>query len=143
MKGVLILDYSIPNPSLWKPLVVRELVFKPMRSRGPGGQHVNRTESAVQIVWPLEASLVFDEAQKSVLRQKLASMMNIEGEIYFRVESERSLLFNKEAGIKKVLMLIEKAFFRPKKRFKTKPSRSSVEKRINAKSIRGDVHRLP
>lgn len=136
------LDYQIPNPQIWKPLVVRELEFKTMRSRGPGGQHVNRTESAIQVIWPLERSEIFNPEQKAILRLRLNSMLNVSGELYLRIESERSLLMNKEEGIKKILNLIEKSFFKPKKRHKTKPSRSSVHKRIKTKTIRSEVKKM-
>lgn len=136
------LDYNIPDPATWKPLLVRELEFKPIRSRGPGGQHVNRTQSAVQVLWCLSTTQIFDEAQKAILNQRLSSVLNSEGDMYLRVETERSLLFNKETAIKKVLTLVEKAFLKTKKRFKTRPTRSSVRKRVEAKSIRAETKKL-
>ncbi len=131
-----------PNPEFWKPLVIRELRLKPMRSRGPGGQHVNRTESAVLIQWDLESSSAFDSEQKQVLRSKVKSYLTLDGVVLMRVESERSLLLNKEIGTQKLLSLIEKSFEIPKKRIKTRPTRGSIERRIEGKSRRSETKKM-
>lgn len=131
-----------PNPEFWRPIVIRELSLKPMRSRGPGGQHVNRTESAVLIQWDLENSSAFDSEQKQVLRSKVKPYLTLDGVVFMRVESERSLLLNKENGIQKLLSLIEKSFEIPKKRIKTRPTRGSIERRIEGKSRRSETKKM-
>lgn len=136
------MEFKKPDPTFWKPLVVRELQMRASRSRGPGGQHVNRTESAVQVVWDLENSNIFEPNQKHRIRVKLASYLTLSGEIQLRVESERSLLRNKEIAIEKLLALIEKSFEVPKKRFKTRPTRSSVERRIEGKGHRSQIKKM-
>ncbi len=113
-----------------------------MRSRGPGGQHVNRTESAVLIQWDLESSSAFDSEQKQVLRSKVKSYLTLDGVVLMRVESERSLLLNKEIGTQKLLSLIEKSFEIPKKRIKTRPTRGSIERRIEGKSRRSETKKM-
>lgn len=116
--------------------------MKTSRSRGPGGQHVNRTESAVQVVWDLEKSCAFENSQKQQIRLKMASYLTLNGEIQLRVETERSLLRNKEIAIEKLLLLIDKSFDIPKKRFKTRPTRSSVQRRIEGKGHRSQIKKM-
>jgi ribosome-associated protein len=136
------MEFRKPDPSFWKPIVLRELQMKTSRSRGPGGQHVNRTESAVQVVWDLEKSCAFENSQKQQIRLKMASYLTLNGEIQLRVETERSLLRNKEIAIEKLLLLIDKSFDIPKKRFKTRPTRSSVQRRIEGKGHRSQIKKM-
>jgi ribosome-associated protein len=136
------MEFKKPDSTFWKARVLRELQMKALRSRGPGGQHVNRTESAVQVVWDLENSTAFEQDQKCQIRLKMASYLTLKGEIQLRVESERSLLRNKEIAIEKLLELIERSFEVPKKRFKTRPTRSSIERRIKGKGHRSQIKKM-
>lgn len=114
-----------------------EFNFEFARSGGPGGQHVNKTNSAAILRWNVDATLVFSEDQKIKLRNKLK--LNQEGEIIIRSEEYRDQEKNKKRCLEKLDFLIEKSLFVHKKRKPTKPSRSQKEKRIKTKKIRSEV----
>lgn len=120
----------------------REVIFKAVRSRGPGGQNVNKVSSAAQINWDLEHSLLFTPEQKGRLRLKLAPLMTNEGYIQFRSDEFRDLERNKQRCLEKLSELVRAALFVPKKRKATKPTRSSQKKRVEQKSHRGEIKKL-
>lgn len=117
-----------------------ELHFEAVRSRGPGGQNVNKTNSAAILRWNLRASGLPD-ATKSRLFEKLANKLTEEGDVLVRSDEHRDLEQNKKACLEKLSALIEKALFVPKKRVKTKPTYSSVRKRLDTKRKRSDRKR--
>ncbi len=116
----------------------KDVSFKAMKSRGPGGQNVNKVNSAALMLWRFEESSLTDE-KKEALRTKLPDLINKSGEIYIRSDEFRDLERNKKRCLEKLKILIKKAFFKPKTRRKTRPSRSSVNKRLNSKKLKGEV----
>ena len=120
----------------------REVIFKAVRSRGPGGQNVNKVSSAAQVNWDMEHSLLFTPEQKERLRAKLAPLMTNEGYIQFRADEFRDLERNKQRCLEKLAELVRAALFVPKKRRPTKPTRSSQKKRVEQKSHRGEIKKL-
>lgn len=126
----------------WKVKIENEVEYQSKRSRGPGGQHVNRTESAVQLRWDFRNSLVFNEDERFRIFQKLKNRINSEGVFYLTVESERSLFENKRKAFQLFLQFLSESLIIPKTRIKTKPKRSSVEKRLNTKDRRGEIKKL-
>ena len=116
-----------------------ELEFSVSRSSGAGGQHVNKTNSAVQLRFSVIKSLVLNQDQKNLILNKLKSRI-IQGEyLLIRSEDQRDQKSNKETAYKLLNKLIEKALIIPKKRIPTKVKRSAVEKRIETKKFRSDV----
>ena len=116
----------------------KDLTFKASRSRGPGGQNVNKVNSAALMVWSFETANIPEET-KEILRLKLADTINKSGEVYVRSDEFRDLERNKERCIQKLELLIKKALFKPKPRKKTRPTFSSVNKRITTKKNRGET----
>lgn len=114
-----------------------ELHFEFARSGGPGGQHVNKTNSAAILRWNVFATWTFSEDQKARLYKKLK--INQEGEVVIRSEEYRDQEKNKKRCLEKLDEAIDKALFVPKKRKATKPSRAQKEKRIKAKKLRSNV----
>jgi len=114
-----------------------ELDFEAMRSRGPGGQHVNRTNSAIVLRWRPGESAGFTEQERWVLLQRLP--LTDAKEVLIRSEEYRSQDQNKSACIEKLEVMLERAFFVPKKRYKTRPTRSSQRKRVDQKNHRGEI----
>lgn len=114
-----------------------ELYFEFARSGGPGGQHVNKTNSAAVLRWNVDATLAFSEDQKIKLQEKLK--LTNTGELIVRSEESRDQEKNKKKCLEKLDSILEKALFVHKKRKATKPSRSQKEKRIKTKKIRSDV----
>lgn len=116
-----------------------ELEITATRSSGAGGQHVNKTNSAVQLRFSISASLVLNEAQKERIRKKLAHRLIQGDEILVRSEEERDQKRNKETAYENLNRLIASALFEPKKRIATKPKRSSIQKRLTSKKSRGEI----
>lgn len=115
--------------------IVSACRFETSRSSGPGGQHVNKTESKVQLYLKIDAVTVLSEEQKNLLRQRYANKINEAGELYLQSSVSRSQNQNKEMVLLKLRQLIETILIPPKKRVKTKPSRSSIESRLTQKKL--------
>jgi len=116
-----------------KEALLRELEFQFALSGGPGGQHVNKTETKVILIWDLLKSGVFSASQKDHLQQRLASKINSEGLLKLNVSKTRSQHQNKKIAILNFEDLVKKALQKKKKRIKTKPSRSAKLKRLQKK----------
>ncbi len=123
-------------------LILKELWFEFTRSRGPGGQHVNKTNSAAILNWHVESSAAYNDEQKQIILIKLTNHINNEGFLHLRSDMFRDQDQNKKACLEKLRDLLKQAFFKPKKRIKTKPSRSAVRKRIDTKKIKGETKKL-
>ena len=113
--------------------LLSELKFKATRSSGPGGQHVNKTSTRVELTWSLENSKVFSEEEKVRLREKLEHRLTTEGLLKLASEHTRSQHRNKEDVIKRFLALLEVGLQKPKIRKKTKPSKVAHLKRLKNK----------
>lgn len=118
--------------------LLNELSFKATRSSGPGGQHVNKTSTRVELSWSLEQSKVLTDEQKALLQDKLQNRISKEGILLLASQNSRSQHKNKEDVIKRFLNLIEKSLQRPKKRKKTKPSKASKIKRLSNKKAHSE-----
>ena len=78
--------------------LISELSFKAIRSSGPGGQHVNKTASKVEVSFNLEISEALSETEKERLRNKLSSKISSEGIIMLQCGETRSQHRNTHAG---------------------------------------------
>lgn len=116
-----------------------ELDFSYARSRGPGGQNVNKTNSAAILRWNLANTQAFSEEVKQRLLLKLATQLTAEGDILIRSEEERDQDQNRSNCIRKLQALLKKALFVPKKRVATKPTRGSVRRRLDSKKQAGEI----
>lgn len=115
--------------------LLKETTILTSRASGPGGQHVNRTESKVELHWNPEESQVLDDAQKALLRKRLGGRLTSEGLLIMTSQATRSQLKNREIVQQRFLDLVQKMLQPPKKRIRTKPGKAAVEKRLKQKKI--------
>ena len=112
-----------------------EFQFSASRSGGPGGQNVNKVSTKVELRFDIHGSLLLSEDEKALLISKLVNKINSIGELIIVSQSERSQLKNREKTVEKFYILLEKAFTPAKKRKKSKPTQTSIEKRLKTKQI--------
>ena len=113
--------------------LIKEFTFKAIRSSGPGGQHVNKTSSKMVVSFHINDSNGLDEDEKERLSIKLVSRISSEGVLKLSCSDTRSQHQNKILVIDRLLNLIQLNLKKKTPRKKTKPSRSSIEKRIQGK----------
>jgi len=116
-----------------------EFIFQATRSSGPGGQNVNKVSSKVELRFNYLNSAWLNEEEKALIASKLVNKINNLGEIVLTAQTDRSQLKNKEIVIEKFYSLLERVLTPQKKRFKTKPTRSSIEKRLESKRVRAVI----
>ena len=117
----------------------REVEFRTSRSSGPGGQHVNKTESRVELLWSPQESNCLTEEQKMLLASRLRSRITDEGVLILASEKYRSQHRNKADVTERFLDLVTSSLVPVKKRKLSRPTRTSVEKRIRNKKLRGEI----
>lgn len=116
-----------------KERLISELAFSSTRSGGPGGQHVNKVSTKIELRFRITDSAVLTVEQKSLLFKKLSKKLTLEGELLITSQNTRSQLKNKEDAIAKFLEVLEKALKPRKRRIPTRPSGISIKKRIDDK----------
>lgn len=123
---------SIPDTSI---------EFYPIRSRGPGGQNVNKVSSGVHIRFDIHASDLSDE-----IKAKLLSLndkrITRQGIIVIKAMTYRSAAKNREDGLERLAELIRRAVQPVKKRKPTRPTRASKNRRLDSKNKRSRVKAL-
>jgi ribosome-associated protein len=116
-----------------------EAIFKAVRSRGPGGQNVNKVSSAAVMYWNFMGSRLLNAEQKGRVYEKLEAITNSEVQLYVRSDEFRDLEQNKSRCVEKLAKLVEQARHVPKKRKATKPTKGSKVRRRESKSRRGEI----
>ncbi len=114
-------------------IILRELQFKAVRSSGPGGQHVNKTSSKVEVMFDLFSSEGLTASEKETLKAKLSNRISSQGLLTLQSSESRSQHRNKRLVIERLMTLLEENLKRQKPRIKSKPSKASIEKRLQQK----------
>ncbi len=120
------------------PVIESELVFRTSRSSGSGGQHVNKTETKVELIFEPGVSAGLDDEEKKMVLEVLALRINKNGCITMRSQAAKSQLTNKELVIQRLHDLLVKSLQPVKKRKPTKPSKASKEQRLTTKKRVGE-----
>ncbi|MCB0456367.1 MAG: alternative ribosome rescue aminoacyl-tRNA hydrolase ArfB [Flavobacteriaceae bacterium] len=113
--------------------ILSEVTFKAIKSSGPGGQHVNKTASKVEISFNVLTSEGLSENEKELLQKRLDSKLSLEGILVLQCGETRSQFRNKKLIIDRLVALVTKNVKVKKVRKSTKPSKSVIEKRLKTK----------
>ena len=133
-------DAIIINTQLQIPLA--ELQYRFVRSSGPGGQHVNKSATQVELLFDVARSPSLDEAQRRRIMSKLKNLIDGDGVLHLSAQSERSQLRNREEVTARFQQLLAQAVRVPRKRKPTRPTKASKEKRLALKKKRGEVKKF-
>ena len=118
--------------------ILTELDFRTSRSSGAGGQHVNKTETKVEVLFKVNQTEGLHEDEKQMLYERLGASINDDGNLTVTSQKSRSQFSNKADAIEKLRLKLEKALTPKVKRIKTKPSKQSIEERLTEKKIRAE-----
>jgi len=121
------------------PFVVpeAELDIRATRAGGPGGQHVNKASTRIEVVWDVAASPALSDAQRARLLATLASRLDGRGRLRVVADATRSQLRNRERAVARLHEIVRAALRVPRRRKPTRPSKAAVERRLEAKRQRG------
>ena len=104
-------------------------------SGGPGGQHANRSNTRVDLRFDVEASTAFSEAQRARVMERLGH------EVRVVADDERSQTRNRALAEERLVARVQSALHVERPRKKTKPTRGSQRRRLDAKTQRGEIKR--
>jgi ribosome-associated protein len=114
-----------------------EIQIQFMRASGPGGQHVNKTSTAVQLRFDIKHSLSLPDDIRERLLRFPDRRITAEGVLVITARRFRSQDQNRQDAVQRLVDLIYKSALKPRRRRKTKPSRASIKRRLEHKRRQG------
>lgn len=115
---------------------VSEIKVRFTPSGGPGGQHANKVNTRVELIWVVSESNVLDKFQQGMVTEKLGPIVRIV------VDETRSQSRNRDIAEARLQARVSSSLQAPKKRVATKPSRGAKARRVNSKKRRGQLKQL-
>ena len=118
-----------------------ELTFRFSRSGGPGGQHVNRSETRVELLFDVARSPSLSEAQREQLLRNLAPYLDRRGVLHLVSGASRSQHENRQEVVRRFVRLLQQGLRQRRRRIPTRPHPASVARRLEAKRRRSLLKR--
>ena len=118
-----------------------EIEIIAVRSQGPGGQHVNKVSTAIQLRFHIKDSSLPEFCKERLLNLN-DNRITRRGDIVIKSQEYKSQTKNREAAIERLKQLIQSVLITRKKRKPTKPTASSREKRLDRKTQKGKIKTL-
>jgi ribosome-associated protein len=115
-----------------------ELTWRFSRSSGPGGQHVNTTDTRAEVSWDLASTRALTDGQRALALERLRPRL-VQGVLTVASSRYRSQHRNREAARVRLEELVAAAVVPPRPRRATRPSRASQRRRVEAKRRRSEV----
>jgi ribosome-associated protein len=122
-------------------IALSEVQFVAIRAQGAGGQHVNKTSTAIHLRFNIAASSLPD-SYKTRLLSTSDYRITSDGVIVIKAQRYKKQEYNKKDALQRLIRLIRKANMTSKKRKPTKPSKNSVKKRLDSKIKHGRLKKL-
>jgi ribosome-associated protein len=132
-------DDSSLNITETLAIPLAELHFQFSRSGGPGGQHVNRTATQVELTFDVADSPSLTEAQRTRILSRLKSYIDTRGILHLSSQTTRSQHRNRTEVIERFQRLLQRAMHIPKRRVPTRPPPQVKERRLSEKHRRSTL----
>ena len=114
-----------------------DMTFDFIRASGPGGQHVNKVSTAVQLRFDARQYKGLSPEVYHRLKKLAGKRMTDDGVLIIQARRFRSQEKNRQDALERLVILVRKATEKPKPRKKTRPTRASKERKLAAKQLRG------
>jgi ribosome-associated protein len=136
------MDSPRPRDPWWLAAAEDEIIEKAARASGPGGQHVNKTSTAIELRFDVRGSPSLPDDVRARLETLAGSRLTQEGVLVLFAQEHRSQEMNRQAARQRLADLFRQAAVRPKSRRPTRPTPASRLKRLEGKTRRSAVKGL-
>ncbi len=123
-------------------IAASELDVQAITGSGPGGQHVNRSATRIALRWNVLRSRSVSDEQRSQIQTSLSTRIDSDGWIRIVSGDFRSQHQNRKAARERLAKLLARALIVPRKRLATRPTKASVERRLNDKQKHSEKKRM-